>query len=133
EPQRREQLQARVQQFRDGCAHLLAGSGLALGLTPADTNISPSVLLTPIQPLILGSEARALAWSAALRERGVLVSAIRPPTVPASSSRLRFTFSAEHTAEDIAALLEALEAVLAAEKTQPHSSSPTISSEGVTP
>ena len=132
EPQRREQLQARVQQFRDGCAHLLAGSGLALGLPSADREAF-SAALTPIQPLILGSEARALAWSAALRERGVLVSAIRPPTVPASSSRLRFTFSAEHTAEDIAALLEALEAVLAAEKTQPHSSSPTISSEGVTP
>ena len=74
-----------------------------------------------------------MAWSAALRERGVLVSAIRPPTVPAGSSRLRFTFSAEHTAEDIAALLEALEAVLAAEKVQPRSVSPTISSEGVTP
>ncbi|WP_438265443.1 aminotransferase class I/II-fold pyridoxal phosphate-dependent enzyme [Cobetia amphilecti] len=133
EPQRREQLQARVQQFREGCTHLLAGSGLALGLTPADTNISPSAPLTPIQPLILGSEARTLAWSAALRERGVLVSAIRPPTVPAGSSRLRFTFSAEHTAEDIVALLEALEAVLAAEKAQPRSASPTISPEGVTP
>ncbi|WP_324691784.1 8-amino-7-oxononanoate synthase [Cobetia sp. D5] len=133
EPQRREQLQARVQQFRDGCAYLLAGSGLALGLSSADTNISPSAPLTPIQPLILGSEARALAWSAALRERGVLVSAIRPPTVPAGSSRLRFTFSAEHTAENIAALLDALEAVLAAEKAQPRSASPSISPEGVTP
>ncbi|MBU3006492.1 8-amino-7-oxononanoate synthase [Cobetia amphilecti] len=132
EPQRREQLQARVQQFRDGCAHLLAGSGHALGLSSTDRDAT-SAALTPIQPLILGSEARALAWSAALRERGVLVSAIRPPTVPAGSSRLRFTFSAGHAAEDIAALLDALEAVLAAEKTQPHSSSPTISSEGVTP
>ncbi|WP_432704839.1 aminotransferase class I/II-fold pyridoxal phosphate-dependent enzyme [Cobetia amphilecti] len=132
EPQRRERLQARVQQFREGCTHLLAGSGLALGLPSADREAF-SAALTPIQPLILGSEARALAWSAALRERGVLVSAIRPPTVPAGSSRLRFTFSAEHTAEDIATLLDALEAVLAAEKTQPHSSSPTISSEGVTP
>lgn len=132
EPQRREQLQARVQQFREGCTHLLAGSGLALGLSSTDREAS-SAALTPIQPLILGSEARALAWSAALRERGVLVSAIRPPTVPAGSSRLRFTFSAEHTAEDIAVLLDALEAVLAAEKAQPRSASPTISPEGVTP
>ena len=108
EPQRREQLQARVQQFRDGCAHLLAGSGLALGLTPADTNISPSVLLTPIQPLILGSEARALAWSAALRERGVLVSAIRPPTVPEGTARLRISLSAAHTVDHIDRLVAAL-------------------------
>lgn len=132
EPQRRERLQARVRQFRDGCALLLAGSELALGLTPADTHEDVSAPLTPIQPLILGSEARALAWSAALRDQGVLVSAIRPPTVPAGSSRLRFTFSAEHTSADIAALLEALAAVLAAEKAQSRSAASQASTEGVT-
>ncbi len=63
---------------------------------------------TPIQPVVLGSEADAVAASDALRARGLWVPAIRPPTVPAGSSRLRITFSAAHEASDVDRLLEAL-------------------------
>ncbi|WP_345917339.1 aminotransferase class I/II-fold pyridoxal phosphate-dependent enzyme [Cobetia crustatorum] len=73
-------------------------------------------MLIPIQPLVLGSEVRALAWSEALKSRGILVSAIRPPTVPLGMSRLRFTFSAAHQIEDIDQLLEAIAEVLAQEQ-----------------
>ena len=63
---------------------------------------------TPIQPLLLGSEAAALAASDALLAAGIWVPAIRPPTVPAGTSRLRITFSAAHTDADVDQLLEAL-------------------------
>lgn len=63
---------------------------------------------TPIQPVVLGSEAAAVAASEALRARGLWVPAIRPPTVPAGSSRLRVTLSAAHSRDDIDRLLEAL-------------------------
>jgi 8-amino-7-oxononanoate synthase len=59
---------------------------------------------TPIQPLILGSNAKALGASAMLRERGILVPAIRPPTVPESTARLRISLSATHSESDIARL-----------------------------
>lgn len=64
---------------------------------------------TPIQPVHLGSAERALALSAALAERGFWVGAIRPPTVPAGTARLRLTLSASH--DDAA--LEGLLAVMA--------------------
>ena len=54
-----------------------------------------------IVPLVLGSPERALAASAALEDEGFLVTAIRPPTVPAGTARLRFAFSAVHTEDDI--------------------------------
>jgi 8-amino-7-oxononanoate synthase len=57
---------------------------------------------------VLGVEARALAVSAALRARGIWVPAIRPPTVPPGSARLRVTLSADHRPADIAALADAL-------------------------
>jgi len=63
---------------------------------------------TPIQPVVLGSEAAAVAASDALRAQGLWVPAIRPPTVPAGSSRLRITFSAAHEPADVDRLLEAL-------------------------
>ena len=53
--------------------------------------------VSPIVPLILGEAEAALAASSLLAEAGFLVSAIRPPTVPAGTSRLRFTFTAQHT------------------------------------
>jgi len=59
---------------------------------------------TPIVPLILGDAATALNAAAKLEKTGFLVSAIRPPTVPDGSSRLRFTFSSEHSDEEIEAL-----------------------------
>jgi len=66
---------------------------------------------TPIQPVLLNDEASALAASAALEDRGILVTAIRPPTVPRGTSRLRVTVTAAHTKADIDTLVEALEAV----------------------
>jgi 8-amino-7-oxononanoate synthase len=63
---------------------------------------------TPIFPLTLGDEDAALAASQALLERGYLVPAIRPPTVPPGSSRLRITVSAAHTEEEVTGLLDAL-------------------------
>jgi 8-amino-7-oxononanoate synthase len=93
---RRDALRARVAQFRAGAAQL--------GLTLLD---SP----TPIQALILGDAPAAVAASEALRARGILVAAIRPPTVPAGSARLRITFSAQHSAQHVERLLEALAAL----------------------
>jgi 8-amino-7-oxononanoate synthase len=63
---------------------------------------------TPIQPLLVGDNAAALAASKALEARGLLVTAIRPPTVPEGSARLRITLSAAHSDNDIDRLLEAL-------------------------
>ncbi|TVU74011.1 8-amino-7-oxononanoate synthase [Cobetia crustatorum] len=118
EPERRAHLQARIKQFRDGCRRIFTGSKLSLGLAGHSSTISvgSDEILIPIQPLVLGSEARALAWSEALKSRGILVSAIRPPTVPLGMSRLRFTFSAAHQVEDIDQLLEAIAEVLAQEQ-----------------
>jgi 8-amino-7-oxononanoate synthase len=61
-----------------------------------------------IVPLILGDPDTALAASRGLAEQGFLVTAIRPPTVPAGTARLRFTFTAEHREEDIRRLVEAV-------------------------
>lgn len=63
---------------------------------------------TPIQPVMIGDNHRAMALSQALEERGLLVSAIRPPTVPLGEARLRVTFSAAHSMENLDCLLNAL-------------------------
>ena len=63
---------------------------------------------TAIQPLIVGGNAEVLRVSAALAERGVLVPAIRPPTVPDGTARLRISLSAAHSTEDVARLVDAL-------------------------
>jgi len=63
---------------------------------------------TPIQPLLLGSSEYAMQISNTLLDQGILVSAIRPPTVPQGQARLRLTLSAEHQTSDIDRLLEAL-------------------------
>ncbi|MEJ6656831.1 MAG: 8-amino-7-oxononanoate synthase [Pseudomonas sp.] len=94
---RREHLARLIARFREGAS--------ALGLQLMD---SP----TPIQPLLIGDSERAMQLSAALRERGILVTAIRPPTVPQGTARLRVTLSAAHSAEDIDRLLEALQQAL---------------------
>jgi 8-amino-7-oxononanoate synthase len=57
---------------------------------------------------MIGDETRALALSAALQAQGFLISAIRPPTVPVGTSRLRITLSAAHSEAQVDALLEAL-------------------------
>jgi 8-amino-7-oxononanoate synthase len=77
----------------------------ALGLPPA---------ASAIVSLVMGSASRALAASGALRDAGFLVAAIRPPTVPPGTSRLRVTFSAAHTAEQVAELAAAVRPLLAA-------------------
>ncbi|HEX4798286.1 MAG TPA: 8-amino-7-oxononanoate synthase [Burkholderiales bacterium] len=63
---------------------------------------------TPIQPLIIGASGEAVTASAALRERGILVPAIRPPTVPEGTARLRVSLSAAHSEQDVARLAAAL-------------------------
>jgi 8-amino-7-oxononanoate synthase len=63
---------------------------------------------TPIQPLVVGSDTHALAMAAELDARGYWVAAIRPPTVPEGSARLRITLSAGHDVEQIDGLLDAL-------------------------
>ncbi|AHL77085.1 8-amino-7-oxononanoate synthase [Stutzerimonas stutzeri] len=90
---RRDHLNRLIARFRQGAAEI--------GLTLMD---SP----TPIQPILVGSSERALKLSAALRERGILVGAIRPPTVPAGSARLRVTFSASHSEAQVERLLDIL-------------------------
>ena len=65
---------------------------------------------TPIQPLIVGENAEALALSNALAAKGILVPAIRPPTVPKGGARLRISLSASHTEGDVARLIDALHA-----------------------
>ncbi len=68
---------------------------------------------SPIVPIVLGSEAAALAAARALLDHGIHIPAIRPPTVPKGTSRLRLTLSAAHSDEMIARLQAALDAVLA--------------------
>lgn len=63
---------------------------------------------TPIQPLLIGGSAEAVRISQGLRERGILVPAIRPPTVPQGAARLRISLSAAHQPQDIARLTDAL-------------------------
>ncbi|MFO1426915.1 MAG: aminotransferase class I/II-fold pyridoxal phosphate-dependent enzyme [Steroidobacteraceae bacterium] len=90
---RREKLRELTGEFRDAAQRL--------GVPLADSH-------TPIQPVVLGSAAAALAASAALREAGFWVTAIRPPTVPEGSARLRITLSAAHERADVEALVRAL-------------------------
>lgn len=93
EPGRREHLHALVARFRAGAAEL-------------DLPAAPSA--TPIQPILLGDSDAALAAAAALREQGFLVQAIRPPTVPEGTARLRVTLTAAHSEAQVDALLAAL-------------------------
>ena len=90
---RREHLAALIQQFREGAEQI----GLQLLDSP-----------TPIQPILIGDSAQALRLSRMLRERGLLVTAIRPPTVPVGSARLRVTLSAAHSEAQVQLLLNAL-------------------------
>ena len=66
---------------------------------------------TPIQPVILGSNANALFASSLLDKAGYWIPAIRPPTVPAGSARLRITFSANHSADDLRQLIRTLKTI----------------------
>jgi 8-amino-7-oxononanoate synthase len=66
---------------------------------------------TSIQPVILGSNASALAAAKLLDEAGYWIPAIRPPTVPVGSSRLRITFSANHSVDDLRELIKTLQVI----------------------
>lgn len=90
---RRERLAALIARLKAGMA------GLPWRLLPSDT---------PIQPLIVGGNADAVRLSEALLTRGILVPAIRPPTVPAGTARLRISLSAAHSEADVDRLLAAL-------------------------
>lgn len=94
---RRAHLGALVRRFRAGAGRL------GLPLLPSSS---------PIQPLLLGDSQAALGASQALRERGIYITAIRPPTVPRGSARLRIALSAAHRAEHVDRLLEALAEIL---------------------
>jgi 8-amino-7-oxononanoate synthase len=89
--ERRSELHARIAQLRT-----------ALTLPETD---HPS----PIVPVILGDDRAALAASQRLRQRGLFVQAIRPPTVPEGTARLRVTLSAAHTPDQVGALANALQ------------------------
>ena len=91
---RREHLNSLITQFRHGARQI----GLALMES-----------FTPIQPIMVGDAGRALHLAQQLRERGLLVTAIRPPTVPAGTARLRVTLSAAHTSAQVQLLLSALD------------------------
>lgn len=93
---KRAQLNANIAHFRAGVSQL--------GYELMRSN-------TAIQPIIVGSNERALSMSAKLKAKGLLVTAIRPPTVPVGTARLRITLSAEHTKTDVDELLSALEAI----------------------
>jgi 8-amino-7-oxononanoate synthase len=64
--------------------------------------------IAPIVPILLGSDARAVSVAEALLARGLWVPAIRPPTVPAGTARLRVSLSAAHTTEQVDQLIDAL-------------------------
>jgi 8-amino-7-oxononanoate synthase len=91
--ERRARLARNVVRFRDGAA------ALPWELLPSST---------PIQPLVLGATEAAVRLSQGLWDRGLYVPAIRPPTVPPGTARLRISFSAAHTDDDVDALVAAL-------------------------
>ncbi len=94
---RREHLKQLVSKFRQGAEQM--------GIKLMDSQ-------TPIQPILTGSAEEALRISDGLKQRGILVTAIRPPTVPRGTARLRVTFSAAHSELQVERLLQALEQVV---------------------
>jgi len=93
---RREHLGALIERLKTGLA------GLPWRLLPSDT---------PIQPLLVGSNADTLRLAEGLRARGILIPAIRPPTVPQGEARLRISLSAAHSLADVDELIAALRAL----------------------
>lgn len=93
---RRDHLCALIARFREGAQHI------GLHLMPSTT---------PIQPVLINDDQRVNEISQLLRAKGIMVGAIRPPTVPEGSGRLRICLSAAHSEQQVDQLLEALEAV----------------------
>jgi len=94
---RRKKLQELIAQFRKGASQL----GLELMST-----------ITPIQPIVIGDNKRTLSCSQKLWDAGIYIPAIRPPTVPDGSARLRVSFNADHEPHHVQKLLDALESLL---------------------
>jgi 8-amino-7-oxononanoate synthase len=94
---RREKLSELIQYFRAGAREL------GIKVLPSDT---------PIQPVIVGDAGATIAASQALESRGIMITAIRPPTVPQGTSRLRITLTAAHTHADVDRLVTAIGEVL---------------------
>lgn len=91
-----------------------ASAAPPLGAAPGDGYaVFPLPSDTPIQPLVVGTNARAMAWADALDHQGLRVPGIRPPTVPNGQARLRITFSAGHSEADVERLLAALQELIA--------------------
>jgi len=96
-----------IEQGEESRAHLQRLiTQLRSGLNDLHWSLMPSS--TAIQPLLIGDNQAALDLSNALRERGIWVAAIRPPTVPQGTARLRITLSATHSAADVTRLTETL-------------------------
>jgi len=91
----------------------LCANGDRLRAALQDMGLDTGDSSTQIVPAIVGDEARALDMAASLERRGLLAVAIRPPTVPAGTSRLRLTLSAAHRDADVAQLIDGIKAVLA--------------------
>lgn len=94
---RREHLKRRIQQFREGAEAL----GLPLMYS-----------MTPIQPIVLGDDGVVMTVADKIASEGLLITAIRPPTVPEGTARLRITLSAAHSEEHVARLLSVLDSVI---------------------
>jgi 8-amino-7-oxononanoate synthase len=99
EPERRVRVLAASDQFRAGLREL--------GIEPRGFG--------PIVPWVVGEPARALSLASSLREAGIDVAAIRPPSVPAGTARLRFTLTAAHAPADVARALQVIAGLLARE------------------
>ena len=91
---RRDKLRQLIARFRSAAQQV--------GLTLMDSQ-------TPIQPILLGNDQQVVDSAARLRERGFMVAAIRPPTVPRGQGRLRITLCANHTEQQVDALVDALD------------------------
>jgi len=91
---------------REQLTKLIARLKSELQSQPMRWKLLPSA--TPIQPLLIGGNEEVMGVSEALRERGILVPAIRPPTVPQGTARLRISLSAAHSEEEVVRLAAAL-------------------------
>jgi 8-amino-7-oxononanoate synthase len=108
---RRDKLKKLADRFRVGAGQLgFVVVNPSVGwVSDSVTQQSESHITSAIQPIIIGDSQRAVAISNELLKSGFLVSAIRPPTVPKGSSRLRVTFSALHEEYQVDQLLDALD------------------------
>jgi 8-amino-7-oxononanoate synthase len=118
------ELAARVRdlaaRLRSGLLAVAAADAAVVAPASAAQVEPPRVLgFGHVVPVVLGAPARALRWAAQMREQGVDVHAIRPPTVPAGASRIRMTVTADHRADDIDRAVDAFASAARAEANAP--------------